>query len=170
VAAPGSYQPDALVPAVVLAAAAAVPSVVYLASGHLVFASGRTGWLAVSTPLSVACGLVWAVLLAPHWGMVAIGSGYLVAYLLLTMATTLVQRGVSPTPWRPPLLPVVTVAWLATTVLGALLPAAGPGAAVRVLGVLVLAGGLLARLRRRPRPPISHTRSASPTTGTSAGA
>jgi len=151
VAAPGSYQPDALVPAVVLAAAAAVPSVVYLASGHLVFASGRTGWLAVSTPLSVACGLVWAVLLAPHWGMVAIGSGYLVAYLLLTLATTLVQRGVSPTPWWPPLLPAITAAWLAITALGALLPATGPGAVLRVVAVAVLLIALGAPAARRRR-------------------
>lgn len=152
VAAPHAYDPASLVPALALAAAAAVPSVVYLASGHLVFASGRTGPLAASTPLAVAGALVWAVLLAPHWGMAAIGSAYLVAYLLLAAGTTAVQRGVSPTPWWPPVQPLLLAAWAGTTALGALLPGTGAGAVARVAAVVGLLTVAAVRLRRRPLP------------------
>lgn len=151
VAAPSTYDPGSLVPALALAAAAAVPSVVYLASGHLVFASGRTGPLAFSTPAAVAAALVCAVLLAPHWGIAAIGSAYLVAYVLLAVGTTLVQRAVSPTPWWPPAQPLLVAAWVVTTALAATLPDAGPGAVGRVVTVLAL--GAVAALRLRPRTP-----------------
>lgn len=151
VAAPDSFEPVGLVPAVAVASAAAVPSVVYLACGHLIFASGNTGWLALTTPLAVVGGLVWAALLAQAWGMVAVASGYLVAYLLLTTATTAVQRRVSPQPWWPPLMPGVAIAWAGTTVLGALLPTSGPGAVVRLVavGVLVIGLGSTRVVRRR---------------------
>lgn len=154
VAAPGRYDPAGLVAPLALAAAAAVPSVVYLASGHLVFASGRTGLLALSTPLAVAAALVAAAALAPHWGMAAIGGAYLLAYLLLAAGTTAVQRTVSPTPWWPPAQPLLMVAWAGSTALGALLPDAGPGAVVRVAaaaGLLALVG-LRLRSRRALSP------------------
>jgi len=149
VAAPQTYDPAGLVPALALASAAAVPSVVYLASGHLVFASGRTGLLAVSTPLAVALALVVAVLLAPPWGMAAIGAAYLLAYLLLAAGTTAVQRAVSPTPWWPPAQPLLVAVWAATTALGALLPDAGPGAVVRVAAAAGLLAAVALRLRSR---------------------
>ncbi len=147
-AAPGSFDPDSLVPAVALASAAAVPSVIYLASGHLVFASGRTGWLAVTTPLAVAAGLVWAVSWSSRWGLTAVASGYLVVYLLLALATTLLQRAVSRPPWRPPLLPVVLATWVAVTVLAQVLPTVGPGSLLRVLAGAVLASGGTWAVRR----------------------
>lgn len=149
VAAPGRYDPAGLVAPLALAAAAAVPSVVYLASGHLVFASGRTGLLALSTPVAVAAALVAAALLAPYWGMAAIGGAYLLAYLLLAAGTTAVQRTVSATPWWPPAQPLLVVAWAACTALGALLPDAGPGAAVRVAAALGLVALVGLRLRSR---------------------
>lgn len=154
VAAPGSYGPDALVPAVALASAAAVPSVLYLASGHLVFASGRTGALAVTTPLAVTGGLLAAYLLAPEWGLTAVAGGYLVTYLLLALATTLLQRRVAEHPWWPPVLLPVAGAWLAVTAAGWLLPTEGAPALSRVGASVVLAvlGGLALRTRPRSAP------------------
>ena len=59
----------------------------------------RTGWLALSTPLAVAGGLVGASMLASSWGLVAVGFGYLLAYALLVVGTTAVQRHVAEHPW-----------------------------------------------------------------------
>lgn len=140
------YPPDSLVPVVALASAAALPSVVYLASGHLVFARGRTGWLAISTPVAVAGGLAAGAVLAGIWGLGGIGAGYLVAYLLLASLTTAVQRHVADRPWWPPAMPGTLLLWLAVGVAGVLLPSDGVVAVVARLGgaVVLGAGGLLA--------------------------
>jgi len=153
-AAPAAYRPAELVPAVALACGAALPSVLYLASGHLVFARGRTGLLAVSTPLAVAAGLGTAVVTAPVWGLGAVGVGYLVAYAALAVATTAVQRHVADQPWWPPLMPLVVLLWLVVSAAGALLPVAGPWSSVRVVAAAALAAvGLLGLRRGATRPP-----------------
>lgn len=152
IAAPASYDRAHLVPALALASAAAVPSVAYLASGHLVFASARTGWLAATTPFAVAGGLATAYLSSSRWGLGGIGAGYLATYVLLVAATTAVQRAVSPTPWWPPFLPVVTLAWIAATALGAWLPSDTVGASLRVAAAAALVVGLaVAAARAQPR-------------------
>jgi O-antigen/teichoic acid export membrane protein len=138
-AAPATYGSQDLVPAVALASAAALPSVIYLASGHLVFARGRTGWLAVSTPVAVALGLACAAALASAVGLAGIGAGYLVAYVLLAVATTGVQRRVAERPWWPPVMPGVLLVWLAVTAAGVLLPVAEAASATRLVLALVLA-------------------------------
>jgi O-antigen/teichoic acid export membrane protein len=150
-AAPASYRPADLVPAVALACAAALPSVVYLASGHLVFARGRTGWLAVSTPAAVAVGLGAGALLADVWGLAGIGAGYLVAYLLLAAATTAVQRRVADHPWWPPAMPLLVALWLTVGAAGALLPLSGAGSWTRVAAALLLGAGGLVAVRRQTR-------------------
>lgn len=150
-AAPASYQPAELVPAVALASAAAVPSVVYLASGHLVFARGRTGWLALSTPLAVAVGLGAAAVLAAAAGLVGVGAGYLIAYLLLAAGTTAVQRRVAEHPWWPPAMPSVLLLWVAVSALGALLPVDGGWSAARVAAAAALAVAGLLVVRRSAR-------------------
>lgn len=151
VAAPDSYEPTSLTVTVALAGAAALPSVFYLASGHLVFAGGRTGWLAVTTPLAVLAGLAWAALLAPRWGMSAIGSGYLVTYVALAVATTLVQRRVSTEAWWPPVLRWAGLAWLCATAAGAWLPVDGVTSALRPALALLVTAAALVVVRRRLR-------------------
>jgi O-antigen/teichoic acid export membrane protein len=146
-AAPASYRPADLVPAVALACSAALPSVVYLASGHLVFARGRTGWLAVSTPLAVAAGLGAAAALSPEAGLAGIGTGYLIAYLLLAVATTAVQRHVAERPWWPPAMPRTLILWVSVSAAGALLPVAGPWSLARVAAAVLLGGGGLLGVR-----------------------
>lgn len=141
-AAPPSYEPTELVPAVALACAAALPSVLYLASGHLVFVRGRTGWLALSTPVAVATGLAGAVALASVVGLAGVGAGYLLAYLLLAAGTLAVQRHVADHPWWPPLMAATTLLWAGSIVLGALLPVEGPWSLARVaLGVTLAVVG-----------------------------
>lgn len=139
VAAPADYRPDGLVGAVAFACAAALPSVLYLASGHLVFARGRTGWLALSTPSAVAGGLLAATLLAREVGLTGIGLGYLVAYLLLAGLTTLVQRRVAEHPWWPPAMAVTVASWALVTAAGVLLPTTGALASLRLVAAVALA-------------------------------
>jgi len=150
-AAPASFDTDSLVPVVALASAAAVPSVFYLASGHLIFARGTTGWLAVTTPTAVGVGLVLSGALAPVWGLVAIGGGYLAVYLALAGVTTLLQRRVAEHPWRPPFLPLTLAAWVLVTVAGALWPTTGALAVVRPLAVLAAVTVAAVVVRRRLR-------------------
>lgn len=138
--APSSYAPEELVAPLAVVTAATVVSVVYLASGHLVFASGRTAGLAVTTPLSVAAGLAVGGLLTRVAGLAGLAAGYLAVYLLLALATTALQRRVSSSRWWPPAMPAALAVAVGATVGGALLPTGGPGALVRVLGVLVVAG------------------------------
>ncbi|MGY1845034.1 lipopolysaccharide biosynthesis protein [Modestobacter sp. SYSU DS0875] len=131
VVAPAGYERTSLVLPLALVTAAAVPSVLYLASAHLVFASGRTLGLVVTTPLSVVAGLVVAATAADRAGLVGVALGYPVSYLCLALFTTLLQRRVSATPWRPPvLLPAWTLA-LGATLAGGLLPTDGPWLWVR---------------------------------------
>ncbi|MFF1528381.1 lipopolysaccharide biosynthesis protein [Cellulomonas sp. NPDC058312] len=151
VAAPAAYRPADLVPAVALACAAALPSVLYLASGHLVFARGRTAWLALSTPIAVGLGLAAAAGITAAAGLVGVGAGYLVAYLLLAVATTMVQRHVADRPWCPPSMLATVLLWVAATVAGALLPTAGTGALVRVGAAALLGVGGLLGVRRLGR-------------------
>ncbi|MBO9556656.1 MAG: oligosaccharide flippase family protein [Cellulomonas sp.] len=146
------YPPDVLVPVVAVASAAALPSVVYLASAHLVFACGRTWRLALSTPAAVAGGLAAATWLTGVGGLVGVGVGYLVSYLLLAALTTVVQRRVADRPWSPPAAPLTTTLWLAVSVAGALVPADGDVATVaRVGGAALLGAGGLFAVRRALR-------------------
>ena len=152
--APPDYRPGALVGPLAVVTAATLVSVVYLASGHLVFASGRTAGLALTTPLSVAAGLAVGALLTPVAGLVGLASGYLAVYLLLAAATTALQRRVSSSPWWPPPMPAALAVAVAATAGGALLPTAGAGSLLRVLGLLVVvavAAGVVVRVFR-PRP------------------
>lgn len=147
-AAPGSFDTDALVPVVAVASASAVPSVLYLASAHLVFARGVTTGLALTTPLAVAIGLAFAALTAGSWGLVGVGAGYLVTYLFLALFTTALQRKVAQPPWWPPVLLGTGAAWVASVVLGALLPVHGAAALWRVAAVVVLTAGCALAGRR----------------------
>ena len=149
--APSAYRPDELVGPLAVVTAATVVSVVYLASGHRVFASGRTAGLALTTPLSVAAGLTVGGLLTPVAGLVGLASGYLAVYLLLAAATTGLQRRVSSSRWWPPAMPAALAVAAGATAAGALLPTGGPGSLVRVLGVLVVGGvaaGVVVRVFR----------------------
>jgi hypothetical protein len=115
-----------------------------------VFARGRTGWLALSTPLAVGCGLAAAAGLASAWGIAGIGGAYLLTYLLLALGTTVVQRKVAEHPWWPPVMPAVVALWIALGVAGAALPVSGAVATVRVaVAALLAVAGVLALRRRR---------------------
>lgn len=91
--APKTYDPHLVVPLVGVASLAAVIQAVYQAHSQVVFASGKTAWLAVFSPLAIVSGAGIGWLLVPVFGLAAIGGGYVMTYFLLwlTMRTIAVR-------------------------------------------------------------------------------
>lgn len=150
--APPTYPPEELVPVVAVVSATAVLAVVYLASSHLVFVSGRTWPLALTTPASLGCGLGAAVVMGTAWGSSATGAGFAVTYGALGALTMLISRRISSGNWSVTVL-LGPLLLAAAGALGAcLLPFDGVGAVVRVVvavAVLAAAGrGVLRQVRR----------------------
>ncbi|MFP5021072.1 lipopolysaccharide biosynthesis protein [Pseudonocardia phyllosphaerae] len=148
--APAQFVPTELVPIVGVTAAGAVVSVAYLANVHLVFASGRSGGLAVASPLSLVVGLVAAVLLAAGTGsLTAVALGFPLIYLALAGGTSLLRRRVSETTWREAVLGPPVLAGIGICALGAVLPADGWGWLGLRFGLAALLGVALIVLVRR---------------------
>jgi O-antigen/teichoic acid export membrane protein len=149
VAAPPTYDHAAMVPTVAVASLAAVASVFYLASGHLILVHGRTGVLSITTPTSVAAGIALAVPLSGYLGLPAVGLAYAAIYAALALLTTLAQRRLVSERWMPPFTPVTLSTAVAAAALGALAPADGAWVAVRVVATGLLVMGTLLALRRQ---------------------
>ena len=148
IAAPSTFDPDQLVPAVAITAAGSVLTVAYLANVHLVFASGHSTGLAVATPVSVLLGFAAAAAGAATGRLTLVAVGFPTTYVALAIGVSVLRRRVSPTDWREGrVLPPITLG-LALCLVGGLLSTSGPGLAVRaVLAVLELAGAALVARR-----------------------
>ncbi|MBB2924163.1 lipopolysaccharide biosynthesis protein [Cellulomonas cellasea] len=146
-ATPGAAQ------AVAVVAAAAGLSVLYLASIHLVFASGRTGWLAVSTPAALAVSLAaaWALRAAlPDAGLWTLAAAVPVFHAAQALLAVLLRRRVAAErPRLAPALPAAVGGALACLVLAATMPSA-PARGVLVAVLLAGAATVVARRRRSP--------------------
>lgn len=147
--APAGFAPAELVPVAAVTAVGAVISVAYLANVHLVFASGRSGGLALASPLSLLLGLLAAVLLARTGSLTAVAAGFPLIYLALAAGTSLLRRRVSPTRWRETVLALPTVVGVVVCGAGVLLPAEGPAWLSVRFGLAVLLGGALLWTVRR---------------------
>ena len=142
-----SFAPLELVPAVAIVAMGTVLSVAYLANVHLIFAAGASLWLSVITPLSLLVGLAFAYL-AGRQDLVLLAVGFPATYATLVVGTAWLRRRVRAVSWNETtLLPAVGVG-LSLCALGAVLPASGSAAPVRV-AVAALAGLGTLRLARR---------------------
>lgn len=145
VLAPASFAPDELVASVGIAAVGSVISVAYLGNVHLVFASSRSGGLAVASPLALVVGVAAAVALAQVGGLTAVAVGFPVTYLALAVGTSVLRRRVSPTRWRESVLALPLLGGIAVCALGTALPFTGVlWIVVRLaLAVVLGVGGLL---------------------------
>jgi len=141
------FAPLELVPAVAIVAFGCVLSVAYLANVHLVFAAGRSLWLSVITPLSLLIGLAVAWL-AGRQNPVLLAVGFPATYAALAVGTAWLRRYLHAGSWSETVLVWPTGLGLAGCALGALLPASGSPALVRVV-LAALAGFLTLRLARR---------------------
>ena len=101
VAAPSTYDPTALTPAVGVVAIGTVLSVLYLSNVHLVFASGRSAGLALVTPTALARrGRRRVGRRRARSASRAIGVGMTVTYAAMAAGVALLARRVSATRWR----------------------------------------------------------------------
>lgn len=146
-AAAETFAPLELVPAVAITAFGCVLSVAYLSNVHLVFATGRSLWLAVITPLSLLTGLVCAYLVGRQ-DPILLTVGFPATYAALAVATAWLRRHLHATGWNETALLLPTGLGLGLCVVGGLLPSSGATAWVRV-AVAALAGlGTLHLVRR----------------------
>lgn len=151
--APASFAPEQLVPVTAVATLGAVVSVVYLANVHLVFASGRSGGLAIASPVSLVLGVVAAVLLARTGSLTAVAAGFPLIYLALAAGTSLLRRRVSPTRWREAVLAGPLALGVVVCGAGVLLPSDGVlWLSVRFVLAALLGVALLVLVRRIFRP------------------
>lgn len=145
--APSTYDPTALTPAVGVVAVGTILSVPYLASVHLVFASGRSTGLAVLTPVSLAVGAA-AASLAARSDLTLVSVGMSITYAVLALLTFGLARRVSPTRWRARVLVLPLLLGGLGCLAGALAPVSGGWLWARVAGaVLLLAAAALILLR-----------------------
>jgi O-antigen/teichoic acid export membrane protein len=142
----GRYDVADLTPVVAITALATVPYVLYLASAHVLFWTGRTTALIWITPLAVGVNLVAKALVLPEFGFVGAAAVTVAAYALLALLIGLVRRGLAVVPWRRRWPEVVGAA--ALCVVGAVLPANAVGYAVRAVLTVALIG-LLALTARQ---------------------
>ncbi len=146
-AAPPSFRPLDLVPAVAITTFGCVLSVAYLANVHLVFAAGRSLWLSVVTPLSLLTGLTCAYLVGRE-NLVLLAVGFPATYAALALGTALLRRYLHAGTWNEAALLAPAGLGLLLCALGGALPATGPAALARVV-VAALAGlGTLSLARR----------------------
>ncbi len=152
VLAPASYAPTELVAAVGVAAIGSVLSVAYLANVHLVFASGRSAGLALVTPISLTVAVALAVLVSASGQLTAVAAGFPVAYLALALGTAWLRRQVSGTQWSEGSMLGPLLVGVVVCALGALLPAAGAAALLRLPVAAALGAGfvvIVIRVMRR---------------------
>jgi O-antigen/teichoic acid export membrane protein len=146
VADPSKYDIAELTPVVALTALATVPYVLYLASAHVLFWTGKTTALLWITPLAVAINLGAKVLVLPWGGFVGAAVVTVAAYGLLALLIGSVRRKLAQVAWsgRGAAMGVATVACL----LGAVLPLNPFGHVVRAFCVVALLIGAALIVRR----------------------
>jgi O-antigen/teichoic acid export membrane protein len=150
VATPADYDRPALVPVLALTSLSAVPSVLYLANVHLVFASGRSAGLAVVTPVCVAAGATVAWLTMPAAGLAAAALAFVGVYTALAGGVALLRRWIGQPDWPEGVVAVPLLISVVGAVAGALLPAGAWLPRLAGAAVALAATGLVLRhaLRR----------------------
>lgn len=142
---PGKYDIAELTPVVALTALATVPYVLYLASAHVLFWTGKTTALLWVTPLAAVVNLAAKALVLPWGGFVGAAVVTVLAYGLLALLIGGVRRKLAEVIWSGRGLAIGIA--VVSCVLGAVLPLNLFGHIVRGLGIalLLLVGALIAR-------------------------
>jgi O-antigen/teichoic acid export membrane protein len=142
-AAGADFRPDELVPQVGIIAFGTVIGICYLANVHLVFASGRTFGLSLTTPASLAVGLALAGALSqldPAW----LALGFPLTYVGMAAGSSYLAHRVCPVRWRQRVLAGPVALGGLYCAAGALLPLSLP---VRLAAAVLVAGVAVVRLR-----------------------
>jgi O-antigen/teichoic acid export membrane protein len=99
IAAGPDFRPDELVPQVAVIAFGTVLSIGYLANVHLVFASGRTFGLSVTTPVSLGIGLALAAALS-QVDVALLAVGFPLTYAGMAAGSAYLAHRVSRVRWH----------------------------------------------------------------------
>lgn len=99
VLAPSDYDLSGLGEVSALVAASAIPYLWYLTGLNVVIWQGRSGILAIATPVAVTFNLVLCAILIPPMGLVGAALATLAAYLLLGAMTWVRARSMAEVPW-----------------------------------------------------------------------
>lgn len=149
--APASMDRARMVVGVTLVACAGPLMVLYLANIHPVFVDGRTGPLALLTPLAASVGIGIPLIVYSTWpssGTIALATGVAPFYLVQSVFAT-VQRRASSCPRVRLKQPMVIAALGITTCFTVLLFDPGPSTRLTLLAVIFITTiGLLTRVLR----------------------
>jgi len=148
------YDQAAMVPVVSVIGVAACVAAVFFANIQLVIAAGATGKMAFLSPLSLAAGIGAALLVAPYLGLVGLAVGFVVMYVSLAVATSVMARRTSPSRWNHRTVVAPLLAALALAGLGALLPISGPSSLWRIAAAAVIVAIAIRRLYGTFRTPL----------------
>ncbi len=155
VAAPPAYDPADLTPVSAIVAFAVIPYITYLSAVHIVFWRGRTGVLALSTPIAAAVNLALVLVLVGPLGLEGAALATVVAYGLLALLVHLRARRMAEVPWRRSTALRATAIAAALTLAGAFGPTEGLWLGVRGVAGAACLVSLLAvgrRLIAEPAP------------------
>ena len=142
-AAGSDFRPDELVPQVAMIGFGTVLGVGYLANVHLVFATGRTAGLSLTTPLSLGAGLALGAALSQlEPGLLAMG--FPLTYAGMFAGSSYLAHRVGPVRWRQQVLLAPVALGALYCAAGALLPLSLP---LRLTVAALIAGIAVARLR-----------------------
>jgi O-antigen/teichoic acid export membrane protein len=133
---PSKYDIGGLTPVVAFTALATVPYVLYLASAHVLFWTGKTKSLLWVTPLAAAVNLGAVALVLPWGGLVGAALVSAGAYGLLALLIAGVRRKLAEVTWSGRGFAIAMSA--AACTLGAVLPLNVYGHITRAVGVLIL--------------------------------
>jgi O-antigen/teichoic acid export membrane protein len=122
-AAGADFRPDELVPQVAVIAFGTVLAIGYLANVHLVFASGRTFGLSLTTPAALAVGLGCAAALSQA-GPALLATGFPITYAGMAVGASCLAHRVGRVRWRQLVLAPPFALGAVYCVAGALLPLA----------------------------------------------
>ncbi|MBT8208664.1 MAG: oligosaccharide flippase family protein [Acidimicrobiia bacterium] len=146
--APDTYASDELVPVVAVVALASIPFTWYIANVHIIYQVGKTGVLAVVTPLVAAVNIVANFALIPRFGILGAAYATVGSYMLQSWLIQRSSKRLANVEWETTPLLLAAGGGSALAALGALLPTDGVWLAIRLLGALAL-GLLILREGRR---------------------
>lgn len=144
-AAGADFQPAQLAPQVGIVAFGTILSVGYLGNVHLVFASGRTFGLSITTPTALAVGLASAAALS-QLDVRLLAVGFPVTYAGMFLGAGWLAHRVSGVHWHMRVLVPPIVLGGTMCALGALLPTSGGISLARIVCVIALGAFALKRV------------------------
>lgn len=140
--APGEYDLAGLGQVSAVVAASALPYLLYTTGINILIWRGRSGVMAIATPVAVTFNLVLCALLIPPWGLTGAAIATLAAYMLLGGLIWARARTLAQVPWDARAVALAVAPGLAGLAIALALPEHGVWLGVR--GLVAIGFGLAA--------------------------